>query len=266
MGAVRQALRFTLALVGGLALLTWARVGRRQPHHAGLVREGHAAARQTGGERGARGARVALGAGATRRSCARSCVELTHDERIMGAAACGADLVAAARTVDYPRRSRVRAFGTRRPPERRPRPRPTGRPWASVFSVPGGQVHATAVPLLEGDQGARLRRPRPRPELRRAPGGDHAAVPAARLRLPGARRVGGHRGRRAPVLAGLEQRAAPAHPRREAARPSSSRSCATSATWSSAWPRRREADGQGASGRPSGSRTPSAATSTASAS
>ena len=75
----------------------------------------------------------------------------------------------------------------------------------------------TAVPLLEADRRPRLPRPRPRPELRRATGGDDEALPRPRLRVPGPRGLDHHPGRRAAVLAGLEQRAAQAHPGREAA-------------------------------------------------
>ena len=212
MQSMRQALRFTVALVAGLALLTWGasvvvtRTTRAWFERDMLLR-----------------AQLAV-------SGAREALVAHWDQR--GGAAPGP------RRAD-PRRARPGGRGLRRrtspcvpgrsttPPRspasasgprsaRVPTPPAAWATWSSVFSVPGGQVHATAVPVAT-EAPAGVRGPRPRPELRRAAGGHHEALPRAGLRLPRPRRVGRHPRRRAALVAGLEQRAAAAHPGREPA-------------------------------------------------
>jgi trehalose 6-phosphate synthase len=76
-------------------------------------------------------------------------VEITHDERIMGAAACTADLALVARTPEYPTRFRCGDVA--------PHVRPSAedgadlwRAWRSVAELPGGKVHLRAVPIVDG--------------------------------------------------------------------------------------------------------------------
>src|SRR3972149_2885485 len=67
-----------------------------------------------------------------------------------GAPACGRDFALRAQTIDYPAPLSCGQLGTEvRPGE--DFPAEAWRIWSSVFSVPGGQVHATAVPLVSGE-------------------------------------------------------------------------------------------------------------------
>ena len=147
---MRQALRFTFALVAGLALLTWgasvvvSRTTRAWFERDMLLRAELAVS-------GARETLVSHWAAGQRAELRKALVELTHDERVLGAAACGADLAPLARTVDYPAPLSCERLG----PEVRPdadSPASAWTTWASVFSVPGGQVHATAVPIVVDDR------------------------------------------------------------------------------------------------------------------
>ena len=143
MQSMRQALRFTVALVIGLALLTWgASVVVTRTTRAWFERD-----MQLRAELAVSGAREVLVAHWDRKAdLRRALVELTHDERVLGAAACGTDLALRARTLDYPAPLSCERIG----PEVRPGPdsAPTAwATWSSVFSVPGGQVHATAIPV-----------------------------------------------------------------------------------------------------------------------
>jgi trehalose 6-phosphate synthase len=79
--------------------------------------------------------------------------EMTHDERIMAAAACAADLTLLTRTKEYPEQFRCADLGRNVRSE-------TGeagfewRPWTSVVPLPGGNVHISAIPVA--DQGELL--------------------------------------------------------------------------------------------------------------
>ena len=69
----------------------------------------------------------------------------------MGASACAANLALIARTFDYPAPLSCERLG----PEVRPdadSPAEVWRTWASRYSVPGGQVHATAIPIVVDGQ------------------------------------------------------------------------------------------------------------------
>ena len=149
-----------------------------------------------------------------------------------------------ARTLDYPPRSPARASrpGSARARRRRPRP---GRPGRRSSRCRGARCTRRRSRCVDGGAAARLRGPRPRPELRRAAGGDHPALPRPGLRLPRPRGLGHHPRRRAgcPGGAGATSCAGSSGARGRA--PSSGPSCATCATWSSASPPEREADGLG---------------------
>ena len=176
-------------------------------------------------------------------------VELTHDERVMAAAACGADGSPRAATADYPAALSCRSLGPRVHPD--PHSPARGLDDVGLRVLGAGRAGARhRRSAARRRAGARLRGAGPRPQLRRTARGDDPAVPAAGLRIPGARGVGDHHRRRAPVVARLEQRTAPVDPGRTSRRRSSSPSCVTCASWSSASPPEREADGQAACGRP----------------
>jgi trehalose 6-phosphate synthase len=147
---MRQALRFAVALVAGLALLTWGasvvvdRTTRDWFERDMLLRA----------ELAARGAREALvthwgpGHGPELR---KVLVEMSRDERVMGAAACGADLVMKAKTLDYPSSLACSVFAARVRTVADDSSA-SWTTWSSVFPLSGGPVHATAVPLLEAGQ------------------------------------------------------------------------------------------------------------------
>ena len=145
MQSMRQALRFTVALVAGLALLTWgASVVVTRTTRAWFERD-----MQLRAQLAVSGARealvVALGPG-QEAELRRVLVELTHDERVLGAAACGADLALRARTIDYPAAALVRAPRARGPSGRR---------------LPGRGLDDLVVGLLgAGGPGPRDRDPR----------------------------------------------------------------------------------------------------------
>ena len=250
---MRQALRFVVALVAGLALLTWgAAVLVSRTTRAWFEND-----MQLRAQLAVSGAREALashwGAGQVG-ELRKILLDLTRDERVLGAAACDADLAMKARTTDFPPPLGCGELGLH--------VRPTAdssaiawAPWASVFSVPGGQVHATAVPLVEAEQPLGfvvLVHDLSFVERRED---DDDALPRRRVRLPGLRGVDHHPRRRPAVVARLEQRAAAAHPRREGPGPSSGPSCGTSGTSWSGSPRSERPTAWAACGRRSGSRT-----------
>jgi trehalose 6-phosphate synthase len=78
----------------------------------------------------------------------RLLVDLTRDERIMGALACGLDLRPAAATPGFPPGLDCASLGSR------VRSPPDGvlQEWHAVQSVGGGRVHVSAFPLVEEDR------------------------------------------------------------------------------------------------------------------
>ena len=76
--------------------------------------------------------------------------ELVHDERIMAVALCSPDLELVSRTKEFPKELDCEELGPRiqRPGEATPEPPAS---WTSVEPLPGGSVHVSAVPLLDGD-------------------------------------------------------------------------------------------------------------------
>ncbi|MFN8094371.1 MAG: trehalose-6-phosphate synthase [Vicinamibacteria bacterium] len=145
-----QALRFVLALVVGLALLTWgASVLVFRTTRTWFERD-----MQLRAELAVNGAREALAArwaAGLDGELLKVLLTLSRDERVLGAAACDPDLRLRARTSAYPAPLECAPFGEHvRPTPDTPAPAWTS--WAQVFSVPGGQVHATAVPVIDGER------------------------------------------------------------------------------------------------------------------
>jgi trehalose 6-phosphate synthase len=147
---VRRAVGFVAALIVALAVVAWA--GSTIVHRttrAWFEKDVRLRAQLV-----VSGARQALTAHwrKQQRSDLRALLaEITHDERIMAAAACSAELTLLARTADYPHRFECADFGTRL--------RPTGdapladwKPWSGVEALPGGAVHVSAIPVLDADQ------------------------------------------------------------------------------------------------------------------
>jgi trehalose 6-phosphate synthase len=147
---MRQALRFVLALVAGLALLTWgASVLVSRTTRAWFERDMELRAELA--VSGAREALVTHWGPGQEAELRKVLVALTRDERVLGAAACGADLAPRVQTTDYPAPLSCVQIG----PQVRAAagaPAAAWTPWASVFSVPGGKVHVTAVPLIDDDR------------------------------------------------------------------------------------------------------------------
>jgi trehalose 6-phosphate synthase len=144
-------LRFIVALVVGLALLTWGAsmiVNRttRTWFERDLVLRAQLA---VGGTRqllianwrkdSEEGLRQVLG-------------DIARDERIMGAAACGADLFRMASTSDYPGQITCSDVGAHVRPAA-DSPAGAWTLWTSVFPLRGGNVSVAAIPVLEGDRG-----------------------------------------------------------------------------------------------------------------
>ncbi len=147
---MRQALRFVLALVVGLALLTWgASVLVFRTTRTWFERDMQLRAElAVSGGREALAARWAAGQNG---ELLKVLLTLSRDERVLGAAACDPDLRLRARTSAYPPPLECARFGAHvRPTPDSPALAWTS--WAQVFSVPGGQVHATAVPVIDGDR------------------------------------------------------------------------------------------------------------------
>jgi trehalose 6-phosphate synthase len=147
---MRQSVRFTLALVAGLALLTWGasvivtRTTRTWFDRDMMLRAQLAVA----GGREALVTHWTSGQGAELR---KVLVDLTHDERILGAAACGADLRLKARTSEFPGLLTCESLAAGVRPNG-DSPAAAWTTWSSVFPLPGGRVHVTATPLVDGDQ------------------------------------------------------------------------------------------------------------------
>jgi trehalose 6-phosphate synthase len=77
--------------------------------------------------------------------------EITHDERILAAAACQPDLTLLASTPDFPTHFGCRPVGEHVRPA--PDTPPEGwRPWYAAATLPGGSIHVSAVPVSAGDR------------------------------------------------------------------------------------------------------------------
>ncbi|HKT80676.1 MAG TPA: trehalose-6-phosphate synthase [Vicinamibacterales bacterium] len=140
--------RFTITLVAALAVLTWgASVVVHRTTNDWFERDLRLRAQLA-----VTGARQSLVAHwDTAEGLAPILADLTHDERIMAAAACGADFRLRAETEAFPQGygcgtvgDYVRVAGD------------AGSagpvPWYTVVSLPGGRVHLSAIPLADGDR------------------------------------------------------------------------------------------------------------------
>jgi trehalose 6-phosphate synthase len=73
--------------------------------------------------------------------------DITHDERIMGAAACSAELKPVARTADYPERFQCADIA----PKVLPKDGAAWTPWRETAVLPGGRVHLSALPVADDE-------------------------------------------------------------------------------------------------------------------
>ena len=146
---LRPATRFIIALVFGLALLTWA---------ASLVVyrttrdwfEKDVSLRAQLAVSGVRHGLLSHWKAEDGNDLHALLTELTRDERILAAAACGEDLSPLATTADFPEQFGCRSMGAH--------VRQSAAagvlfvPWKTVTSIPGGTVHVSAIPLLDQEE------------------------------------------------------------------------------------------------------------------
>jgi trehalose 6-phosphate synthase len=147
---VRRAARFVLALVVGLGLVTWvASVLVERTTRQWFDKDVSLRAQLV--INGARQALIARWDRAQSSELRALLEEITHDERIMAAAACTADLNLLTRTSEFPDQFSCRDIGSHvRPTEGAPSSAWTF--WKSVASYPGGNVDVSAVPVLTQTQ------------------------------------------------------------------------------------------------------------------
>ncbi len=147
---IKRSIRFALALVAGLALLTWIASGLVQRTTRDWF-ERDVRLRAEAVVNGARQALLSHWRKAESRDLRNLLVELTRDERLMAAAACGADLDALASTPNFPREFSCRAIAdhVRAAPDS---PGSAWSAWHSISSLPGGGIYVSAIPLLENER------------------------------------------------------------------------------------------------------------------
>jgi len=138
--------RFLVALILGLALLTWAAsVIVHETARAWFEKDVRLRA-----ELVVNGARRALISHWQKSADLRDLLtEIAHDERITGAAACTADLELLARTADYPTPFTCAELGRHVRPASGAATAPWTT-WQSVRPLPDGSVYVSAVPVFEG--------------------------------------------------------------------------------------------------------------------
>jgi trehalose 6-phosphate synthase len=142
-----RGLRFASVLVAGLGLLAWlALVAVNETTRRWFDKD--MALRADLAISGSRRALVFYWRGGEWEELRGLLGEIAHDERIMAAAACTADLKLITRTAEYPDRFRCEEIG----PHVRAlanTPAEAWRPWRSVAALAEGKVHLSAVPIVE---------------------------------------------------------------------------------------------------------------------
>jgi len=146
---MRRALRFVVVLVLALGFVAWAAsLIVHQTTRSWFEKD--VSLRVQLVVSGARQALIAHWHKTPRRELQGLLAEIAHDERIMAVAACAADGATLARTKDYPEQ-----FDCSQLAEHvRPVPESTPgdwRAWSTLVALPGGDVHASAVPVMDGE-------------------------------------------------------------------------------------------------------------------
>jgi trehalose 6-phosphate synthase len=141
-----RAARFVLLLIAGLGLLTWLalRVVTDTTQHwfeRDLVLRAELAVT------GSRRAILNHLRDREWKDLRELLVETTHDERIMGAAACTSEMRLVARTPDYPETFSCAELGAHLRPATGA-PAAAWKPWRSITELPGGKVHLSVLPLV----------------------------------------------------------------------------------------------------------------------
>ena len=146
---MRRAIRFVLALVLGLALVTWAASVVVQRSMIDWFKKDLALRAQLA----VSSARIALLSELKNedpKGLRPLLSELAHDERIMAVALCSPELRLLSRTKDFPNELDCDALGTLVQTRDAELEEPW-RSWTSVEPLPGGSVHVSAIPLLDGE-------------------------------------------------------------------------------------------------------------------
>ncbi|MBI3072764.1 MAG: trehalose-6-phosphate synthase [Deltaproteobacteria bacterium] len=144
---MRRAIRFVVALVIGLALVTWVasvlvnRTTRDWFEKDVNLRADLAVS-------GARHTLTSHWSAAERAYLFDRLTEIAHDERIMAGAACAADLTLLTKTKDYPEGFSCRELGAHVRPAT-DSPASAWKTWRKTYELPGGDVHITAIPVVD---------------------------------------------------------------------------------------------------------------------
>ncbi len=134
---MRRVIRFSVALVLGLAVVTWlASLAVQQTTRGWFERDIDLRAQLA--IQGARHALIEQWSPTERQGLFSLLLDITRDERILGAAACGADLVLLTRTPEYPPTLDCQSVGAHL----------NDAPWRAVQNLPGGEVHVSAIPVV----------------------------------------------------------------------------------------------------------------------
>src|SRR6266513_487082 len=150
MNLMRQTFRFVVALVLGLGLLAWlASIIVQRTTRDWFQKDTILRAQLV-----INGARQALSehwSKKHRKDLQNTLVEITRDERIMAAAACGADLTLLASTADFPPEFSCRQVGhhVRATSDASLE---TWSAWHQSTSLPGGSVLVSAIPIQDSGQ------------------------------------------------------------------------------------------------------------------
>jgi trehalose 6-phosphate synthase len=147
---MRQALRFVVGLVLGLALLTWVTsVLVQRTTRTWFEKDVNLRAQLVVG-----GARQALKDHWSKehsKELRSMLAEIARDERIMAAAACNADLSLLVSTSDFPSRFSCTEVGNHVRPTA-DAPMETWSSWHQRDTLPGGSVLVSAIPVFDGEQ------------------------------------------------------------------------------------------------------------------
>jgi trehalose 6-phosphate synthase len=141
----RPGIRFIIALVLGLALLTWA-ASLLVYHTMRDWFERDVSLRAELALSGARHGLLSHWKSEERDDLHALLTELMRDERILGAAACAKDLSVLAATSDFPKQFGCRAVGAH--VRQSAEPTAAWLPWRTIASLPGGTVYVSAIPLV----------------------------------------------------------------------------------------------------------------------
>jgi trehalose 6-phosphate synthase len=144
-----RAWRFAVVLIAGLALLTWVAMVAVNETTARWF-EKDIALRADLAVNGSRRALLFYWSEKEWKELRALLVEITHDERILGAAACSTSFKIVARTPEYPEAFKCADIGANLQPKLETEPAAAWTPWKGTKALPGGNVHLSAIPI--GDE------------------------------------------------------------------------------------------------------------------